>query len=107
MRKYTEIYKLSESFLQWFSPKKQEELRKVLGVGQQDHTLRKRPIRLEEEEDNSQSLRPKKHSRKFIADTLNAAHKNVSIEDSFSIASQQNFSHKYSDVFFHKRPNPE
>ena len=50
VRNYTEIYKLSEDFLKWFDPKQQDRLRARLQVGQQDHSLRRRPIKLDDPE---------------------------------------------------------
>ena len=53
VRNYTEIYKLSSKYLSWFDPAQSESLKGVLGVGEQDHTLRKRMIM----EDESESWR--------------------------------------------------
>jgi hypothetical protein len=87
--------------LKWFSPDAQNSLKQTLSVGDQDHRLRKRPINLEEEEDSSSNI-AKKESLKFIADSLNASHRNVSIEDSFSFANQPNFESNYSQIFSQK-----
>lgn len=50
VRSYTDISALSPQFLKWFDPVEQMKLRHILQVGEQDHSLRKRPVNLDEED---------------------------------------------------------
>jgi hypothetical protein len=98
VREHTEVHTLSADFLRWFDPRVQVRLRSILKVGEQDHRLRKRAVSLGEDEDSSTS-RSKKPSLKSIADSLNASHKNMRIEDSLWVGSQSNFERCYSQIF--------
>lgn len=104
VRNHTDISNLSAEFLKWFDPTQQAHLKSILKVGDQDHSLRKRPINLEEDDHSS---KPKKESLKSIADNLKASHRNLSLEDSFSFASQPCFSECYSQIFEAEKYEPE
>lgn len=101
--KYTDITRLSKEYLKWMYPETQEELMRVLRIGNPDHSLRKRALVFEERVE--QYNRETKKSLSDIAGELKATHKNKSLvqmmnrEEKEEKEKEEKFERLFKDIF--------